>query len=321
DFAPVQPRYNHHRVVCSLLTCATVWLGTLATGDGAEKLLLIKSRDLPQYTQAAQGVLTRWKSLGQPHVVTEHLLADITAAPAALKPPPAAIVAVGSEAACWAIERTDRPVVFCMVANAHQNVLPRVRVSRPARVAGVSLDLPVRTQFEAVRAVLPNVRRVGVLFDPTKSAEAVNAAKNAAASLGLELVVRPVRDASALPDATAWIASRIDLLWAPVDSTVYESRNAQFVLSHMLHCKVPVFGFSENMVRAGALLAPRMDYEGVGRQTAELLHTVLKNAAPAAPLLHAARDFELVVNDHVNRLVGKLIARATRHKVSFIYED
>jgi ABC-type uncharacterized transport system substrate-binding protein len=130
-----------------------------------------------------------------------------------------------------------------------------------------------------------------------------------------------VGDAGGLPDATAWIAPRIDLLWAPVDGTVYESRNAEFVLSQMLRSKVPVFGFSENMVKAGALLGPRMDYESMGRQTAELLQTVLKNAAPAPPLLEAARDFELVVNGRVNRLVGKPIARAARPKLSFISED
>jgi ABC-type uncharacterized transport system substrate-binding protein len=124
-----------------------------------------------------------------------------------------------------------------------------------------------------------------------------------------------------LPEAVAWIASRVDVLWAPVDSTVFNSQSASFVLQQMLLRKVPVVGFSENMVKAGALLATRVGYVAVGRQTAGLLQKLLAGRVPPGATLEAPGQFELVANGRVNKLLSNPIADAARSRVSFIRED
>jgi putative ABC transport system substrate-binding protein len=189
------------------------------------------------------------------------------------------------------------------------------------RVRGVSLDIPAQTQLRRMMSVLPKVRRVGVLYDPKKSAAAVSEMKQAAADLGLEAVNQEVDAQSSLPEATALIVSRIDLLWAPVDSTVFNSRSAQFVLTQMLLHKVPVMGFSENMVKAGALLAPRVNYEAIGRQTAELLRDALRPGGPSREPVLAPQDFQIVVNGRVLGLLGNPIPQAAIPQVSVINNE
>ena len=234
---------------------------------------------------------------------------------------PLAIVAVGTDATRWAITNATVPVVFCMVANARQSVMADLITADEARVHGVSLDIPAQTQLRRMLGVLPKVKRVGVLYDPEKSAAAVREMKQAAAELGLEVVDQKVIRQSALPEETALIASRIDLLWAPVDSTVFNSRSAQFVLTEMLQRKVPVMGFSENMVKAGALLGPRVSYAAIGRQTAELLRAILNPGRSPREPVQAPQDFQIVVNGRVLELLGNPIPQAAIGQVSIINNE
>lgn len=301
-----------------MLCAAQLALAAAPAGPGP--VLLLKSRELAPYEEAARGFLQQWKSLGSAGPIVQRTL-DGANPPAAGNPPPAAVVAIGTEAALWAIKNTPVPVVFCMVANARQNVLEGLRPADVGRVAGVSLNVPPQAQFAALREVLPRVRRVGVLFDPQKSAIAVRDATAAAAAMNIELVLKEVPTESALPEAAAWIASRVDALWAPVDATVFNSQSAPFVLQQMLRNHIPVVGFSENLVKAGALLAPRVSFESAGRQTASLLQKMLARATAAASTLEPPGQFELVANSRVNKLLNSPITAAGHQRIRFLDEN
>ncbi len=278
--------------------------------SAGEVVLLLKSRDVPQYAEAARGFVEKWKAQNSEVEVLQRTLpanaADTTLDSFSARTP-LAVVAVGTEATRWAIKNTAGPVVFCMVANPQTTVMAGLGEEDRRRVAGVSLNVPVKKQFLLVRELMPKVRKIGVIFDPEKSSGTVEEARLVADELGLELITQEVAGESALPGAVDLIASRIDLLWAPVDGTVFNSRNAQFVLSEMLRRKIPVMGFSENMVKAGALLAPRVSYASLGRQTADLLHTALQaNPSPGGTIQQPA-NFDFVVNGRVCELLGRPI--------------
>ena len=287
-----------------------------AAAHAADTILLLKSRESPQYNEAVDGLMDEWKKQPTAWDIQRRTLTEAGVADAPLD---AVVVAVGTEAAQWAVEHTTGTVVFCMVANARQNLLAPLSDQDRARVTGVTLNVPAQTQFEALHELLPDAKRVGIIYDPKKSARSVEEARAAAAALGLEVVTREVTGEAALTEATAWIAGRVDVLWATVDSTVFNSRSAQFVLAEMLKRKIPVMGFSENMVKAGALLAPRVSYAGVGRQTAALLAAVLAGDRPAEPV-QTPQALDIVVNAHVLKTLNQSVRASVGPKVSLIDE-
>lgn len=316
---------TRNKIQRSLLIAGVFGLLSAAAVRAGDTIVLLKSRDLAQYDLAAKGFLDAWKASPSSVVVREFNLSgspdDLNALRALISERPRALVTIGTEATRWAITNSTAPVVFCMVANAQQSIMADLISKDEARAHGVSLDIPAQTQLRRMLDVLPKVKRVGVLSDPKKSAAAVAEMKQAAAELGLEVVSQEVDGPASLPEAAASIASRIDLLWAPVDSTVFNSRSAQFVLTQMLQHKVPVMGFSENMVKAGALLAPRVSYEAVGRQTAELVRAALNPDGKSPESVQAPRDFEIVVNGRVLELLGNPIPQAAIHQVSVINNE
>jgi ABC-type uncharacterized transport system substrate-binding protein len=275
------------RRLAALFLVAGLGANALAGND----LLLLQSRDTPPYRQAADGFVEAWKTYGPDWNVHHRTLPDTATTNVAL------VVAVGTEAAQWAIQHTTGTVVFCMAANARQNLLAPLSESDQKRVSGVSLLVPVRTQFERIKALLPDAKRIGVLYDPRHSSQQLVEARAAANELGLTLMPVEVHNEAELPAATRSLAGRIDLLWATVDATVYNSRSAQFVLAEMLKRKVPVMGFSENMAKAGAMFAVAVDYADLGRQTARLLHAIV--TAGQRPPLQPPQHFTVAINAHV----------------------
>ncbi|HVM60708.1 MAG TPA: ABC transporter substrate binding protein [Verrucomicrobiae bacterium] len=265
---------------------------------------MVKSREVAPYNQAVTGLMDEWKQGTNALTIVVRTLGNGGGSISSPDAKPVVIVAVGTEATRWAVTNSTVPVVFCMVANVQQSILANLPAADESRVSGVSLDIPAETQLRRMMTVLPRVKRVGVIYDPKKSAATVAEMRKAAGQLGLEVVSQEVEGETALPDATARVASRIDLLWSPVDSTVFNSRSAQFVLMQMLERRVPVMGFSENMVKAGALLGPRVDYEEVGRQTAALLRASVDHREPDGGRIQGPREFRLVVNGRVLRLLG-----------------
>ena len=319
---------NNHPTTTSrfclrLLAVVAAWCWSGQTARAAAEVLVLKSYAAEPYDQAVAGFLAHWPKCGATQTVRQCTLADVTKngnpAPAAAQAQ--AVVSVGTEATAWAVWHTTGPVIFCMVANPHQKVLAGLSGPELARVRGVSLNVPVHNQFATLHDILPKAKRIGVVFDPQQSAGAVAEASAAATRLGCTVVSRPVTNEAALPEALVGLDGRVDAVWAPVDATVYNPRSAQFVLRQMLQRQVPVVGFSENLVKAGALFAPCVNYQDIGRQTAELLAAVLRTGAPAGGTVQPPQRFNVVVNAHVSRLLNRPIKSTAAQPVSFINED
>ena len=308
----------------TIACAAAVSVAGIVSSYAAEDFIaVLKSRDLPQYTEAVNGFLQEWAQSSSALPVREAVLKNSTddartVFGSAAKP--AAVVAVGADAARWAIKNTSCPAVFCMVANARSSLIANINTAAVARVNGVSLDIPPKTQLQTLSVYLPNAKRVGVIYDPRKSGGTVQELEQAAAAMGIQLLKEAVTSESSLPEATDRIVGQIDVLWAPVDSTVYNSRSAQFILTRMLEHKVPVMGFSENMVRAGALLALQVNHAAVGAQTAALLQTVLNGEALAGGTVQAPRSYNVMLNDRVQQFLGNPIPRIAMQQASFINE-
>lgn len=195
---------------------------------------------------------------------------------------PAVLMTLGSQATTAITSRIkDVPVVFCMVLNpVASGFVPNLE--RPGgNVTGASLDVPLATQFEAIRAVVPAARRVGVLFDPAETGGVVLEAERVAREAGLTLVARAVRTPGEVPQALTVLGRQVDVLWAVADATVFFGGSTEHILRYTLSNGIPFMGLSPAFVQAGALMAMAVDYGAVGEQCGEQVLKVLAGHAPA----------------------------------------
>jgi len=192
------------------------------------------------------------------------------------------ILALGSLALETASREAEGiPVVAGMV-------LREADIRRARGATGVFLEFPLETQFAWLRRLLPDARRIGVVYNPAENQGTIEAARRLVGRMGLELVTREVVAPPELPAALESLANLADVLWGISDSVVVTPQTARSLLLFSFRNRIPFIGLSAAWVKAGAFYALDRDYLDIGRQCAELAVKVLAGTeagslAPVAP--------------------------------------
>jgi putative tryptophan/tyrosine transport system substrate-binding protein len=287
-----------------------------ANAAHAHEVAILKSADITAYNQAVNSFkvampntvkLIEYDMQGD-SVRGRQLARRIRASDAAL------VLAVGVKAALVAkLEIVDIPVIFCMVLDPAKYGL------NAPNMTGVTLQIPLDRQFAILSSVLPQRKRIGVLYDPEKTADLVNEARRQTQALGLEMVVREVHSEKEVPAALRAIIPQIEALWLLPDSTVLTEDSLSFLLGTALDANVPVIGFSSELVRSGALVGVSVNAEDVGQQAGVLAQQILNGQAiPPAAAVYPER-LRLALNLKTAKFLGIAIPAEVVSRADELY--
>ena len=255
-----------------------------AQGAKARVAVLLSSDALP-YKQALQGLQQQLGS-AEFQMDVYSMQGDAAQAPAALerarKDGAATFVTFGT-LATQAVLNGDNstPVVAGLVLNAET-------FRHAGNATGITLDLPLETQFEWMQKVLPGSRNIGVLYNPKENQGRIETAVKIAREHGLKLIAVPVQTPQELPAALDDLARQVDALWSVADAIVMSSQTAQPILLFSFRNHIPLIGLSSTWVKAGALYSLDWDYADIGRQAGEIVQRIQRGAriadmTPASP--------------------------------------
>ncbi len=284
----------------------------------SRRIVVIKSRDLAPYNQAMEGLrrtLLAWdpgldleEAALPPGEPGEKSFLD-----GLQKSRPDLIVTIGTQATRSVGQRiSDIPVVFSLVLmTGDSEVLLR---QRPSNVTGAAMDVPISMQFARMKEVIPDLKRVGVIYNPRMTGEAIHEARAAAASGNLTLVEIPVSSEAQVMREVERLKGRVDALWSVADSTVFTPRSVDTILLLTLRDGIPFVGLSPSFVRAGALLSFSCDYEDVGAQSGEIAVEILKGRAPASLPVVYPRHVSLFLNLNTARAIHLEISQKVQEE-------
>lgn len=189
---------------------------------------------------------------------------------------------------------TTTPIVFGAVRDPLATQLV-AELDRPGRNAtGASHWLPGGAHARVVRDLIPDVDRIGVLYNPAEinSRGQVNETRVWANENGIDLVERPVSAASQLEEAVDSLVGQVSALLIPTDNTVVSGLDT--VLAAAARNHIPVFGSDFGSVERGAVAAYGSDDFELGKRAGEIALAILVEGAdpanipvavPIAPLL------------------------------------
>jgi len=295
-----------------LLSFTTFW----STVEAAD-IAIVKSADLRYYDDAIMGFKA---GLPPMTTVTEYNLeGQLTRGREIGKflraSPPDLILAVGLKAAISAkLEIFDTPVVFCMVLNPDAYDLPT------ANMTGIAIRTSPEAQLAALRSLMPDRQRVGVLYDEEQTGAFIQDALSAARQQGLDLVPVSVHRPEDIAHALRRLLPKIDVFWLIQDQVVVSESTIPVILESSLSAGVPIFTFSSTLVQQGAVGALVLDPWAVGRQAARLSLMRLKDAdalvgtmvAPEhsqwALNLKSAEDLGIIPSPELIRLAGQVFS-------------
>jgi len=251
-----------------LLSLSTTWVSESTAMD----IAILQSSDIEAYREAVVGlkatgpigaIYTEYDAQGDLELAKK-LARKVQESNASL------IVAVGLKAALAAkAEIVDTPIVYMMILDPlkHQLTAPNM--------TGTLLEVPVDRQLKIMRAFLPALHRLGILYDPSKTSAQVKNAVQQAATSNFQLKNLPVESDKDVPQQLRMLLPDVEALWLMPDSTVLTNESILFILESALARQRPVIGFSPQLTRLGALLSMSINYGDVGRETGLLAKRIL----------------------------------------------
>ncbi|RNC68929.1 MAG: ABC transporter substrate-binding protein [Desulfuromonadales bacterium] len=219
------------------------------------------------------------------------------------------ILAIGVDALREVMRIKDVPILYTMVLN------PETKIAETANVSGVGMNIPPERQLAFMKQVLPRLRKVGLLYDPTKTGALARRAVRAAETLDLEIVTREVRRPREVPGLIDGLKGAVQLFWLLPDPTVVTPQTLEYLPLVAVESRVSFAAFSDQYLKNGALLSIGIDPVDIGRQAAELAERVLAGTAPRNVPPLEPRRVKINLNTKVARQLGIVVNRLSEADV------
>ena len=225
------------------------------------------------------------------------------------------VITVGLGAAQTAVAR-DRAGLLPLPAPVLCLLIPRQSFERlvppdaRARISAVFIDQPLSRQLELLRLALPDKRNLGTVLGPN-SREWLPELNAQARARGMSVHAAEVAEASSVYSALSEVTPESDVLLLLPDPVATSADTVYGLMLATYRAQVPVFGFSESLAKAGALISLYSSARQQGRQGAEIARRMLADEArlpaPQHPRLYTVR-----INPSVARSLGLRLPNEAR---------
>lgn len=224
---------------------------------------------------------------------------------------PEMVLAIGMDALLRVKMVKEIPVVYLMVLN------PRSALDCD-NITGVCMDISQKEQLTSVCRVLPNVKNIGLLYDPARTGHFAERAQHAATEIGIKLIANRIDRPMDVPLTVNGMKGKIDLFWMLPDLTVITPETVEFLLLFSLENEIPVLAFSEKYVELGALMSIGIDAFDIGRQAGEMAQEILSGRDVKRVQPVDARKSVISINMKIAEKLGIVINKKMIKNVKIV---
>jgi putative tryptophan/tyrosine transport system substrate-binding protein len=174
-------------------------------------------------------------------------------------------------------------------------------------------------RLELLKEVLPKLRRVAVLWDPSNPTNPAQLrdAEEAARSLGLQTQPVPVRGPSEFDSAYKAMRGTDGLL--RLDSPLFTTHRARLV-ALAASSRLPTVSGIRDMAELGDLMSYGADFPDLFRRSATHVDKILKGSKPSDLPVEQPEKFEFVINLKTAKALGLTIPPAVLLRAAQVIE-
>jgi putative tryptophan/tyrosine transport system substrate-binding protein len=215
------------------------------------------------------------------------------------------------------------PIVFAI----HADPVGLGHVASLARpggnITGLSTLLTdlVAKELEIFKEALPQITRIGILWNPTTPSHgpAVQAVEAVGEKLGVQLLLVPAQTVEEFDGAFSTIARERMGGFLVIASPLSFSQRAPLAELALKHRLPGMFGTREN-VEAGGLMSYGVDYNDLHRRAALYVDKILKGAKPADLPVEQASKYEFIINLKTANALGLAIPESLLTRADKVIE-
>ncbi|MFA6808810.1 MAG: ABC transporter substrate-binding protein [Eubacteriales bacterium] len=171
-------------------------------------------------------------------------------------------------------------------------------------VTGTTDMNPIQEQFELLKKLVPNVKKVGIVFNAgeVNSQVQVDIAKEVALKMDLEILEATAYTSADVLQAAQSFIGKVDAIYVPTDNTVVSAKESVIQVANANN--IPLISGESSVVDAGGLATIGINYENLGKQTGEMAIRILNGETPQNMPIESQKDFDTVINKETASLLG-----------------
>lgn len=210
---------------------------------------------------------------------------------------PDALVAIATPSAQAVVAATKTvPVVFSAVTDPVAAKLVPSWEASGTNVTGVSDLLALDKQMDLVKQVVPDAKRVGMVYNPgeANSVVVVKELQKLLPTMGMTLVEAAAPRSVDVSSAARSLVGKVDVIYTSTDNNVVSAYEALVKVGQ--DAKIPLVASDTDSVKRGAVAAYGINYRDLGEQTGRVVARILKGEAPGSIKPEVSTKLELFVN-------------------------
>lgn len=187
------------------------------------------------------------------------------------------VVAIATPVAMSAaVMAKDAPVIFAAVTDPISAGLTSSLEKPDKNITGTSDEIQVDKILSKALEVNPEMKTLGVIYNKgeANSVTNINKAKAFCEKNNITLVEGTISAVNEIQSAIDVLASKSDAIFAPNDNMVASAMD--IVSKTCVDAKVPLYVGADSMVQDGGFLSVGINYEALGKETANMVDKVLK---------------------------------------------
>ncbi|THU00620.1 ABC transporter substrate-binding protein [Lampropedia puyangensis] len=215
------------------------------------------------------------------------------------------IVAIATPSAQAVVAATKEiPTVYSAVTDPVAAQLVKGWEATGTNVTGVSDALSLEDQVGLIKKIVPNVKRIGMVYNPgeANSVVVVEELKRILPAQGIELVESTAPRTVDITAAARNLVGKVDVIYTNTDNNVVSAYES--LVKVATDAKIPLVASDTDSVKRGAIAAFGIDYKNLGRQTGKLVVRILNGEQPGTIPSERSTKMELYVNPKAAKAQG-----------------
>jgi len=281
-----------------------------------QSVIVIKSGEIEPYEQALNGFKSKYSGRISEFIVpkkpedSKGILDNIEAES------PESILAIGIDALLFTKEKIHNiPIVYCMVMDPE-----KYGITNSNNITGITLKISTKDQMLKLKSIIPELKKVGIIYDPKNTKYIVKEALEIGKTLGIDFVTEKVRSQKTVPKALRKLNGEIDALWLIADATVITRDSFNFIILYTLENNIPLMAYCEAFVQAGALMSLSENYLEIGKQAAKIVKDVANKKTNLLGRIIEPENSYFIINTKTSKTIGINIPREVIESADKVFD-
>ncbi len=216
-----------------------------------------------------------------------------------------------------------QPVIFSASTNPIGAKLVKTYAHPGSNVTGVSDQAPLVAHLKMMRAFMPDLKTVGIIYTSSDDSATTEAKKfeKLAKQAHLQVKLYSIASSNDLNQTSLQMVQNhnVDAVFVPTDNTIAGAMTT--LIKNTDEANVPVFPTVDTMVAAGGVAAESINQKQIGIMTGKMIAKVLKGAKPETMPVQFMKQGTLVINKAQAAKLGIHIPVEYAAKAKFVKSE